>query len=253
MSKSRIAIIVGLLLALTVTVAVFATGFSVVKYTDTSLSGFKPGSVTTTQYIQNGNLTEWDGSYPMYWNVPTPVLTPGWEVHFAMMDYSRQADNVGINNAAGFFFRTGPSGSQYAGMSQQVSPALTTGTYWVQVHITAWENNVESPYNSVAWYGFGTSSDPSSVTEWRELFPDQYVCPNLDGICNHLGRVESVHIDAGAYMHIYMGMKFPDHGAWTVFGVDDITITDITVKEDDYGPDDFIDEGDVSWDPRALR
>ena len=57
---------------------------------------------------------------------------------------------------------------------------------------------------------FGDTDDPSSVTEWRELFPDEYACPNGDGRCNHLGRKESVFIPTGSYFHLWMGMKFPD-------------------------------------------
>jgi hypothetical protein len=253
MSKLRIAIILTVILGIVVSVAAFAGGFAVVTYDDTSANIRQPvPEVTTTQYIYNGDFSIWSNGYPDGWNVPTPALSPGWEVHFASMDYTQAGSSGGSNPAVGYFFRTGSSGSQFGGMSQQVNPALTTGEYWVQVHITAWEHNVESEFNSIAWYGFGDSADPSSVTEWRELFPDPYVCANSDGRCNHLGRKETVLINAGDYLHLWMGMKFPDHNAWTVFGIDDISITDFSdgIEVDVTG---FTDDGDIFWDSRAPR
>jgi len=255
MSKFKTAILLTLLLGLVVSVAAFAGGFSVVKYDDTSAEIKQPvKEVTKAQYIMNGDFLDWTGGYPDYWDVPTPVLSPGWEVHFANMDFTEAgtAAGAGMNPASGWFIRTGTAGSQYAGMSQQVSSHLMTGMYWVQVHITSWEHNVQSPYNSVAWYGFGETADSSSVTEWRELFPDTYVCSNGDEVCNYLGRQESVFIHEGAFMHIMVGMKFPDHQAWTVFGVDDISISDFS-DHINIDVDDFTDDGDVYWDSRAPR
>ena len=253
MSKLKTALLLTLLLGIVVSVAAFAGGFSVVTYDDTAARIEQPSRrITTPQYLYNGDFLIWNNGYPDGWNIPTPILNPGWEVHFASMDYTRPGSSDGLNPAVGWFFRTGASGSQFAGMSQQVQPSLVSGNYWVQVHVTAWEHNVESEYNSVAWYGFGTSSDPGSVTQWRELFPDAYVCANGDGRCNHLGRKETVFIDAGSYLHLWMGMKFPDMGAWTVFGVDDISISDFSdgIEVDVTG---FTDDGDVFWDPRGAR
>ncbi len=266
MSKLKIALLLTLLLGLVVSVATFAGGFQVVKYEDTSAKINQPSmTINTPQYIHNGDFMYWNNGYPEYWDVPTPVLTPGWSVHFANVDLTEAGTQeggvpppgggpnpIGINPAAGYFFRTGASGSQYAGMSQQVDPALVDGDYWVQVHMTAWEHNVQSPYNSVAWYGFGDTADSSSVTEWRELFPDTYACGNGTAKCNFLGRKETVSIGSGDYMHLWMGMKFPDHNAWTVFVVDDISISDFS---DGIEVDitDFMDDGDVFWDPRAER
>lgn len=247
MKKTRIAILLSLLLVLIVATSAFAGGFAVVTYTDTSARGFNPGEVGGDVYIANGDFSDWSGGYPVGWNVPAVALSPNWEVHFAQMDYTRGG---GWNYAAGLFFRTGSAGSQYASMSQQVSSELVGGYYWVQTHITAWEYKTRSPYNAVAWYGFGDSDDPASVSEWRELFPDTYVCDNDAQICNHLGRHETVWIDAGSYMHVKMGMKFPDHQAWTVFGVDDISITNIDGTLLDDG---FIDDGDVTWNRSAVR
>jgi hypothetical protein len=283
MSKLKLALLLTMLLALVVSVATFAGGFKVVKYEDTSAKIKQPTkSVTTPQYIYNGDFMYWKDGKPVGWHVPDPVLTPGWSVHFANVDLTaagtqeggspplpaeamppakegekdgpkkEMPDPPGYNPGAGLFFRTGASGSQYAGMSQQVSHELMDGKYWVQVHITAWEHNVKSEYNSVAWYGFGHSPDPSSVHEWRELFPDSRVCANDDAKCNYLGRKEGVFIRQGDFLHLWMGMKFPDHNAWSVFVVDDISISDFS---DGINVDitDFVDDGDVYWDPRAER
>ena len=292
MSKLKIALLLTLLLGLVVSLATFAGGFQVVKYDDTSAKIKQPAkSISTPQFIFNGDFSYWENGYPVAWDVPTPVLTPGWSVHFANVDLTEAGTReggmpampegagspegagppgeephpegkempmkekepaIGYNTGAGYFFRTGASGSQYAGMSQQVSPKLMDGNYFVQVHMTAWEHNVQSEYNSVAWYGFGYSKDPSSVKEWRELFPDTFVCANGAAKCNYLGRKETVFIHQGSYLHLWMGMKFPDHNAWTVFVVDDISITDLS---DGINVDitDFVDDGDVTWDPRAER
>lgn len=251
MNKWRVAMVASLLLGLIVSIGAFAHGFGVVSYDDVEVKNYKPGKVTTNQYLQNGHFTEWAGGKPMYWTVPDPVVTNGWEVHFANIDVSRKGDNEGINNAAGMFFRTGPSGSQFASMSQQTS-VTTPGLYWIQLHLTAWEDNVQSAYNSVAWYGFGTSADPSSVTQWRELFPDTRVCPNDGGRCNYLARKETVSLNGGEYVHVRMGMKFPDHQAWTLFVVDDISLTDLSdgINVDTTS---FVVDGEVKWDSTANR
>lgn len=253
MSKLKIAIALTVLLGIVVSVAAFAGGFAVVSYDDTSANIKQPAKeVTTPQYIKNGDFSAWSGGYPSDWVVPKPALSPGWSVHFASMDYAKSGSTDGMNQAVGYFFRTGSSGSQFANMYQKVGDDLVTDDYWVQVHVTAWEHNVESEFNSVAWYGFGSSEDPSSVTMWRELFPDAFVCSNDAQRCNHLGRKETVSINQGDYMHLMLGMKFPDMGAWTVFGVDDISISDFSdgIEVDVTG---FTDDGDIFWDRRAPR
>ncbi len=254
LNKVKLAVLLSAIMGIIITVVAFAGGFSVVSYTDTSAKGYHPSSVTTPQYIVNGDFNEWVGGYPVSWNMPTPVLSPNWEVHFANVDLAKGGgeEDRGISNAAGMFFRAGSSGSQYAGMSQQVGDGLVSGDYWVQVHITAWEERVTSAYNSVAWYGFGSTSDPSSVTVWRELFPDQRVCKNISQVCNHLGRKETVNIEAGSYMHLQMGMKFPDHQSWTTFVIDDISITDFS-DGIDVDVTDFVDDGDIYWDSQSQR
>lgn len=251
LNKWRVAIVASLLLGLVVSVAAFAGGFAVVSYDDVRITDFKPSSPKAAQYIQNGHFTDWVDGKPANWTVPTPALTPGWEVHFAQVDVSRKGDNEGINNAIGMFFRTGPGGSQFANMWQKTG-VTAPGNYWVQLHLTAWEENVDSAYNSVAWYGFGTSEDPNSVSEWRELFPDTRVCPNGNEECNYLARKETVALNGGEYLHVRMGMKYPDHNAWTLFVVDDISLTDLSdgIKVDVKN---FVVDGAADWDADASR
>ena len=90
MSKFKAAILLALLLGIVVSVAAFAGGFAVVTYDDTS-ARIRPATnkITTEQYIANGDFLDWKDGYPVGWNVPTPVLSPGWTVHFAQMDYAR--------------------------------------------------------------------------------------------------------------------------------------------------------------------
>ena len=256
MSRIKIAALLALVLGLVVAVAAFAGGFTVVTYDDTAakITVKLPEEVSTPQFIFNGDFSKWtpEGT-PAGWQLNIPPARPGWEVRAAKMDYAwPQYAEGGMNDAIGFFFRTGADGSQFAGMSQALPRDMKPGGYWVQVHVTAWEHKVESPYNAVAWYGFGHSHDPSSVKEWRELFPDEFPCANEAGRCNHLGRKELVTIPPNSVMHLWMGMKFPDYGAWTVFGVDDISITDLS---DGIQVDitDFQDDGDIIWDPTAQR
>lgn len=243
MTKFKVALVVSLLLVVLVASTAFAGGFAVVSYPDTSVTGYSPGS-GGTHYMSNGDFSLWEGGYPTGWKLYSNAVTTGWEVHVAKMDYNT------TNQALGVFVRTGSSGSQYVSFSQQVSPELVTGDYWVNVHVTAWEYNTYSPFNAVAWYGFGTSDDPASVTTWREMYPDVYVCENDAAICNHLLRAETVTINTGDFMHLRVGMKFPDYGAWTVFGIDDINITNITGTDIRSG---WIDDGDVKWNPVAPR
>lgn len=238
-----------LVIAMSLVVAGLASAdFSVVSYDDTVAAFYEPGDTGATHYISNGDFSLWENGYPVGWNVPTPVTNNNWEVHLAQMDLALTDD--GMNYGMGWFFRAGTAGSQYAHVSQQVSPELVSGYYWVEVHETAWQYNVQSPYNAIAWYGFGTSEDPSSVTDWRELDPFTYQCDNFDGVCIVLGRKETRWIDAGSYMFVMMGMKFPDHQSWTVFGIDDITIMDV---DGSSGLKVWWIDGLVGWHPNAPR
>ncbi|MCA9942506.1 MAG: hypothetical protein H6656_05740 [Ardenticatenaceae bacterium] len=247
--KGKIAFLLTLLLALGLFGSVLADGFVVVTYNDTEASGYDVTGGDSESYIANGDFSQWADGKPLFWQENVALKT-GWDVHLAQMDYSQGA---GTNYAAGMLIRSnGLPGPQYMSLSQQVSDALVTGDYLVQVHVTAWEAGTVSAYNAVAWYGFGSSSDPSSVDAWYELFPDTYVCPNGYEICNHLNRVEIMNIPAGSYMHVQAAMKFPDMNAWTVFGVDDISILDLdpAVSVD---VDSWVDDGDVTWDQNAVR
>ena len=97
MNKWRVAIVASLLLGLIVSIGAFAHGFGVVSYDDVQVKDYKPGKVTTTQFIANGHFTEWANGNPVGWTVPTPAVSNGWEVHFANIDVSRKRDNEGIN------------------------------------------------------------------------------------------------------------------------------------------------------------
>lgn len=247
--KSKVALFLAVLLVAGLFGSVLADGFAVVTYDDTQASGYNVEGGDSESYIANGDFSQWADGKPVSWE-ENVALKAGWDVHLAQMDYSQGA---GGNYAAGMLIRSnGMPGPQYMSISQQVSDGLVTGDYWVQVHITAWEAGTISPYNAVAWYGFGSSSDPSSVDAWYELFPDRYVCDNGYELCNHLNRAEIMHIEAGSYMHIRTVMKFPDMNAWTVFGVDDVSILDLdpAVSVD---VESWIDDGNVTWDQNAVR
>ena len=76
MSKWKLAIILALILGLVATIAAFAGGFSVVTYTDVTATGFDPGkTITTPQYINNGDFKNWTNGKPDGWNVPTKKPT----------------------------------------------------------------------------------------------------------------------------------------------------------------------------------
>lgn len=246
MMKRKVAVLLALLMMVGLISNALADGFEVVPYDDTAATGYDTiGGGDTEHFIANGDFSLWDSGKPVSWK-ENVALKAGWDVHLAQMDYQNG------NYALGMFFRSnGFSGPQYMSVSQPVSSGLTDGTYWVQVHVTAWEQGTTSPYNAVAWYGFGSSDDPSSVDTWHELFPDTYVCQNKFEICNHLGRAESMTIAAGSYMHIRSGMKFPDMNAWTVFGIDDVSINAMTEKSMDVTW--WIDDGDVTWDRNGVR
>lgn len=238
-----------LVIALSLIVASLASAdFSVVSYGDTAAVGYEPGSGTTQYYISNGDFSLWENGYPVGWNVPTPATSNGWEVHLAQTDLALTAD--GMNYGMGWFFRAGTAGSQFATVSQQVSPELVSGYYWVELHETVWGQNIDSGYNAIAWYGFGTSDDPASVTDWRELDPFVYQCENFDGICIVLGRKETRWVNAGEYMFVKMGMKYPDHQSWSVFVIDDITVRDV---DDSEGLKVWWIDGLIGWHPNAPR
>ncbi|HEX6385372.1 MAG TPA: hypothetical protein VF177_11930 [Anaerolineae bacterium] len=245
MNKLRIGILAGAMLVLAVVGTIFAD-FDVVTYDDVEVEDYEPSAGGLGSYVLNGDFTLWNADgLPQGWTVWAEG-DAGWETHIGRMALGP------VNNGMAIFIRhTGGSGSEYAGMYQKLDTITSPGNYWADLHITAWEQGVTSAYNSVAWYGIGTSDSPGSVTQWRELFPDVRVCPNGDGVCNYLARKETLWIDPGSYLHVQVGHKFPDFGAFTVFGLDDFSIVDANGTTDQ--PDGWIDDGDVTWDPSATR
>jgi hypothetical protein len=112
--------------------------------------------------------------------------------------------------------------------------------------------------------------DPALVTEWRELFPDQFVCANGDGVCNYVGRDETVTIKPNQHFHLMAGRKFPEFFGWTMFVIDDISIVaanGTTGTANGFfnwcnaSPDDIKVHGneacnnltEVHWDPTQTR
>ncbi len=256
--KKTSAIVIGLFAILLAAGFAFAGEFSVLgRMDDIEAEGFEPGTteIQTAQYIQNGDFMDWSGGLPVGWTVVEPALSPGWNVHVAEADLalSELSELRGNNNALAAFFQAGTDGAQYLDVYQQVSPELQTGDYWVQLHMTAWGENVTSSYNSVAWYGFSDTPSASGVSEWRELIPHEFICKNYNHSCAYTGRREIMEVEAGSYLVVRMGMKFADHGSWTQFVLDDISITPDDSAEDLNEIDEFVTDGDVSWDYRSAR
>ena len=96
--------------------------------------------------------------------------------------------------------------------------------YYVSISVTAFEDGKTGPYNSMAWYSISDSPTAAGVTDWRELFSDQFVCDNQAAVCNYVGRDETVPIKPGQYFHVMVGRKFPEFFGWTMFVIDDISI-----------------------------
>jgi hypothetical protein len=256
--KWSLSIIMALLLAMILGSSALA--LEKVSYDDTSADGWDVNTEGGgNSYIMNGDFANWVDGQPEHWAI-AETSASGWEngAHLANMDYSESAE--GANNAMGLFVRnTGGSGSFFGYATQELSLLPGSDYYWVTVHITAWGNKDGSGYNrsaalynSLAWYAISTEANPMDVdaSEWRELFPDSTVCENENEICNHLGRHETVFIEDGSYFHLKAGHKFNFFNAWTVFGMDDISIVDAGGTVIDDG---FIDDGDVMWDSTAAR
>ena len=245
MNRLRIAIFLSGILLLTFAGAIFAD-YKIVKYDDTDLDGYEVNAGSVGSYVVNGDFSLWDADgLPEGWTVWAEDDN-GWETHIGQMAYG--PGNTGLSI---FIRHTGGKAPEYAGIRQKLETIPAPGYYWVELHATAWEQGVVSPYNSVAWYGIGTTKDRDSVTEWRELFPDTYACANDAGTCNHLARMETIWIEPDNYLHIKVGLKWRDFGASTVFGLDDFSI--VAADGTTGQPDGWIDDGDVTWDPEAIR
>jgi hypothetical protein len=208
---------------------------------------FAPVEVGSGSLIRNGDFSSWTDGAPDNWTLWTDSAA-GWEnTHVAMTDLALTPD--GENYGLSFFVRNiGGSGSFYAGASQSLD-GVADGYYWVNTHGTNWGNDLTA-YNALAWYGIGTSDDPSSVTEWRTLDPFTGPCNNDWGSCIYIGRYETLHISEGSYFHLLAGHKFPVFNAWTVFLFDDISIVP---ADGNYVTDGYWIDGLVGWNPNAPR
>ena len=249
-SKLVAVMLSSVLLVVLVTGTAFA-GIDVVNYDDTAADGYDWFEPTGgDSLIRNGDFSLWKDGFPEFWDIWGESKS-GWEdAHLAQMDYAKpNSDHE--NPAMGLFIRNvGGSGSYSAGASNHLEAITKSGYYWVTVHVTAWSEFVNGAYTSVAWYGIGSSSDASSVSEWRELYPDLGACPNGQEFCNHLGRYETLWIDAGSYLHIKVSHKFPEFNCWTVFGFDDVSIVPAEGSVIDDG---WIADAVITWDEHAAR
>jgi len=230
MNKAKLAIILGVLLVVALTASAFAE--LVVTYTSTDDTY---SEITTARdkdasasLIDNGDFTVWGTSLGpsdpwVFWRDNKAGWTAG-RLH--EVDLALPANPEGINNAMGWFIQHSgaPEGGYYAGAHQQLNRIPATGLYYVSVSLTAFEGGNTGPYNSVAWYAISNEENPALVTEWKELFPDQFVCDNQAEVCNYVGRDETVSISPGQYFHVQVGRKFPEFFGWTMFIVDDISI-----------------------------
>lgn len=285
MSKNKIAVLLSLLLVIAVTASVFAE--LVVTYTSSedgrSEYDVNEGNTEESRaaraansVIENGDFTYWGmGMGPsdpwVFWRDNTAGWTAGRLHEF---DLALPANPDGISNAMGWFIQHAgaPSGGYYAGAYQQLARIPVAGYYFVSISVSAWEQGNTGPYNSVAWYAISDAADPSLVDQeqWKELYPDQFVCTTGDGICNYVGRDETVWINPGQYFHVQVGRKFPEFFGSTMFIIDDISIVaaDGTLNTEngfynwcDGRPEDFKVHDDgvcnntttIRWDPRALR
>ncbi len=182
------------------------------------------------------------------------------------------ANPEGINNAMGWFIQHSGAkeGGYYAGAVQQLTRIPVEGLYYVSISVTAFEDGKTGPYNSMAWYAISDSPNASEVTDWRELYPDQYVCSNGDAVCNYVGRDETVPIKPGQYFHVMVGRKFPEFFGWTMFVIDDISIVaaDGTLgtangfynwcnaRPEDlkvHGNEACNNQTEIHWDPTQVR
>ncbi len=281
MKKSRIAILFGVLLALVLSAGAFAE--LVVTYTssDDMWSEYtiqdtpeRIADAEASSLITNGAFTQWGTTLGpadpwVFWRDTTAGWTAG-RLH--EVDLALPANPEGINNAMGWFIQHSGAkeGGYYAGAVQQLTRIPVEGLYYVSISVTAFEGGNTGPYNSMAWYAISDSPTAAGVTDWRELYPDQFVCSNGDAVCNYVGRDETVTIKPGQYFHVMVGRKFPEFFGWTMFVIDDISIVaaDGTLGTAngfynwcDARPEDFKVHGNevcnnqtqIHWDPTQVR
>lgn len=255
-TKITVSLVVGLLVILVVASTALADHIDYTTYNDTGETAtgdffddywFAPDEVGTGSLIRNGDFSAWTDGVPDNWTVWADQATNWENAHVAMTNLALTDD--GENYGLSFFIRnTGGSGSFYAGAYQALD-GVGDGYYWVNTHVTSWGVNLAG-YNTLAWYGIGTSEDPSSVSQWRSLDPFTTPCHNDWGVCEYMGRYETVHISEGSYFHLLAGHKFPVYEAWTVFLFDDISIVP---ADGNYVTDGYWLDGLVGWNPNAVR
>ena len=281
MKKSRIAILFGVLLALVLSAGAFAE--LVVTYTssDDMWSEYtiqdtpeRIADAEASSLITNGAFTQWGTTLGpadpwVFWRDTTAGWTAG-RLH--EVDLALPANPEGINNAMGWFIQHSGAkeGGYYAGAAQQLTRIPVEGLYYVSISVTAFEGGNTGPYNSMAWYAISDSPTAAGVTDWRELYPDQFVCSNGDAVCNYVGRDETVTIKPGQYFHVMVGRKFPEFFGWTMFVIDDISIVaadgTLGTANGFYNwcnarPEDFKVHGneacsnltEIHWDPTQVR
>ena len=281
MKKTNLAILFGVLLVLVLSASAFAE--LVVTYTssDDMRSEYniedtpaRTADADASSLIDNGAFTQWGTALGpsdpwVFWRDNKAGWTAG-RLH--EVDLALPANPEGINNAMGWFIQHSGAkeGGYYAGAVQQLTRIPVEGLYYVSISVTAFEGGNTGPYNSMAWYAISDSPNASEVTDWRELYPDQFVCTNGDAVCNYVGRDETVPIKPGQYFHIMVGRKFPEFFGWTMFVIDDISIVaaDGTLGTTNgfYNwcnarPEDFKVHGneacnnltEIHWDPTQVR
>ena len=264
MKKLRIAIMLTLLLGLLVVGS--ASALEIVSYEDTSsASNHEFGENNDASLICNGNFDLWVDGMPECWDVWADDKS-GWETaHLAQTNYGAGG---GEDYAMGLFIRNvGGSGPYAAGASNKLDNVTDSGLYWTEVQATMWGEYTDDLddmlANSVAYYGFGSSSDPASVDTWFELFihdkadygePDAYPCLNGWEQCIQVGRYETQNIEVGedgVYLHLYAQQKFDTFNIWTVFAFDNVLVTAIDAEAEDFSG--WWNVGDTAWDKDAPR
>jgi hypothetical protein len=277
--KLSLALVLSLILVLVI--AGSAAAIKVVTYNDmtevavgdtVSDYWFAPSAVGGAQVVLNGDFNMWTDGLPDYWTVWANSKS-GWEdAHVAMANLGYGG---GENYGLGLFVRNvGGSGSYYAGMAQQLDVAPEGGYYWTTVHATMFGEyrffeafgylfvDADNVANAFAWYAIDGHADAADVTGWKELFsvydvpmagspaPGWTACPNPYEACYYVGRYETNWVDAGDYMHVMVGHKFPTYNVWTTFVIDDISMTPAegSVIEDGLWLD-----GVLGWDDSAAR
>jgi hypothetical protein len=272
--KAKLSLAFALSLVLVLLIAGSASAIKVVTYTDMGEVAvgdyvddywFAPDEAGGPFLVENGDFALWDGGHPESWEVWADSKS-GWEdAHLAMIDLALGGD--GENHAMGLFVRNvGGSGSYYAGAKQHLANITESGYYWVTTHASMFgEYQFFEAFNYIffrdhlanafAWYAISPEEDAGHVEGWREMFPVNYLpgaipCPNPWEGCVYVGRYETLWIDAGDYLHVKAGHKFPTYNVWTVFVFDDISIVP---AEGDVIEDGFWADGDLYWNEHAPR